>query len=323
MISTTKQYTLQLLTVAILAVGGWPAKAALTDFIPSRVNVVEEKNSLGHDIQNVPDHATGKPPTKTRIGLGDPPHENFLGEPAFAEAFSAFDAATKESTYWVDINANNRRTNDNGTGAALVQLFYRFRKDSPSSTFTLNLTGGLLQIRDGGVRFPLNARVDLTADVGDENGTFSKFEGFALVTGKGGQPFEETFDFKSQNLGVTFMNYSEQRSSSFVSGATLQLPAGKLNLDMGNVAVGAEVTVSITLTAEATAPQGEGSARAFFRDPTSLNGDDLLGGSSITFSGLTLLPPAVPEPTTLLLTTSGLITFACIGRRRFRYSERL
>jgi hypothetical protein len=220
----------------------------------------------------------------------------------------------------VNLNADNGRSpNDNGNGEADVHMVYAATKDSPDAKFTLHITGGLLQLVDFDGTAPLFARVDLTANVHGTEGTFSDFSAFAQLSGHGGQPFESTLDFQSQGLNVTAADFTEQRSGDTIVGATLQIPASDIEVDLSKVfSDNVPIVISVFLSAEVRSPGPETEARAFFRDPTHVDdADPLLGSPSITVSGLTLLPASVPEPSTFALFATGMTVLSGLTRRRF------
>jgi hypothetical protein len=181
----------------------------------------------------------------------------------------------------------------------------------------MDITGGRLQLVEYGGVVPVHALVSLTATAYVSEGEFSRFERFARLDGHGGAPAAATFFPDWEGFQIVSGNYVEQRDGDRVVGATLDIPAQPISLDLSKINEGAEFAVSVDLFVQARAVFNDGqAAMAFLRDPTQLgNSDSLAGSSAITFSGLTLLAP-VPEPSSWVLLAAGLISLLLVARRR-------
>jgi hypothetical protein len=312
---TAPSVVLALLVLAVGNVCGISTAAAQVAVDePLRVLTVQETNSSNEILEYAGGNDTGLPPTKHRIVLGDPPYRSALG-PTFAEVFSSFENGV--SSYYAAINAYPGRPNDNGDGLAVIDWNYRVLMDRSDATFILSITGGRLQLVDYLFNESLTAKFSLSAVAYGTQGIFSVLDASASLDGHGGQPSSATFFPDWEGLQIASGNYSEQVDFNNVVGATLEIPAQDLQLDLRNVFVGSEFLIHVLLTMEVRATYLDGTAAmAFLRDPTHLNDSDpLLGSPSVTFSGLTLLTP-VPEPSPWGLLAVGLASLAVLVRRR-------
>jgi hypothetical protein len=286
-----------------------------------RVNHAREFESLTGDTFNDNEdgpHIEQGGPASARVNLGD--GTNAFGEPAFAQAFSAFQNG--QPTYWVSLSADNGLVLvDNGNGAADVHFVFDAIKQAGDTAFTMHVTGGLLQVFEDQGKFSPLARVDLHAVVSTDQGVFTDFKAFAQLTGHGGVPALETFHADTAGFHVTPADVIKQETSGTIVGETLQIPAIDIPVDLSNIFDDVPITISVFLTGEVRSPGTETAASAFLRDPAHVNDPDPFAGAlTITFEAATPGPgtslgSAVPEPSSLALIVPGLIT-AWASRRR-------
>jgi hypothetical protein len=275
-----------------------PAQAFLITSGVARVNDAREFEALtGNTIQEDGPHLESGGPASARVQLGD--GTNAAGEPAFAQAFSAFQNG--QPTYWVSLVADNGLVLvDNGNGHADVHLVFTAIKQHGDTSYTLHVTGGLLQIFDDERKFSPAARIDLRAKVSTDQGTFNDFQAFASLAETDSAT---RFDFSSQGFGVTPSDFTRQVSFGDAVGATLEIPAVDIPIDLTNVFDDVELTFDLFLSGDVRSPGGETLASAFLRDPAHANdADPFAGAPTITFqsaSGPTA-PSGVPEPSSLM-----------------------
>jgi hypothetical protein len=276
-----------------------------------------EFNGTGGTVGESGPFLSAGDPIDARVEIGRAPHKNVFNQPTFAEAFSAFSSGGP--SFWISMNANNSRAPDfRGNGRADVHIAFRAVKQQNEKAVILHGSGGLLQLIDSGGPTPLFARVDLKARVSTDEVTLPEFDAFAQLTGNGGAPFATTFDFKSSLLGVNAADFIEQRAGTNITGATLQIPAFDIPIDISGIHDDVSYTMSIFLFGEVRAPGGETAARAFYRDPAFVNDvDPFAGATTLTFE--TVGPGTVPEPSTWAMM---LIGFAGLGYAAFRRSSR-
>ena len=296
-----------------------PAQALLITTDVARVNDAREFEALtGTTIQEDGPHLETAGPASARVQLGD--GTNAFGEPAFAQAFSAF--RNGQPTYWVSLTADNGLVLvDNGNGHADVHLAFSAIKQPGDTSYTLHVTGGLLQIFDDERKFSPSARIDLHATVSTDQGIFDDFQAFASVAESGNQASNAQFDFSSQGFGVTQSDFTRQQSFGQVVGATLEIPAIDIPIDLTKVFDGVQLDFNVFLSGEVRSPGGETLASAFLRDPAHVNdADPFAGAPTITFDTAVSPtgPVGVPEPSTLtILGAAGTVCWR-LGRRRRR-----
>jgi hypothetical protein len=217
------------------------------------------------------------------------------------------------------LSADNSTPPDfRGNGEADVHFVFQTVKEPGEKAVIHHGSGGLLQLIDSGSSTPLLARVDLRVRVTTDEVTLPEFDAFAQLTGNGGAPFATTFDLRSSLLGVTAADFVEQRAGSNITGATLDIPALDIPVDISGIHDGVAYTVSIFLTGEARAPGGETAALAFYRDPAFVNDVDPFAGAT-TLSFGTAGPVTKPEPATWAMM---LIGFGSLGFAGYRASRR-
>ena len=277
-----------------------------------------EFNGTGGTVGESGPFLSGGDPIDARIEIGRAPHTNAFNQPAFAEAFSAF--TSNGPSFWISMNAGNSLPPEfRGNGRADVHMVFEAVKQHNEKAVILHGSGGLLQLVDsGGNSPPLFARVDLQVQVSTDEVTLPEFDAFAQLTGNGGVPFATTFDFRSSLLGVDAADFIEQHEGANITGATLQIPAFDIPIDISGIHDDVSYTMSIFLFGEVRAPGGETVARAFYRDPAFVNDVDPLAGAT-TFTFETAGPITVPEPSTWAMM---LIGFVGLGYAAFRRSSR-
>jgi hypothetical protein len=268
------------------------------------------------------------------VKLGPVPNTNAFGMPTYARAY-----VDNAGTFWGEVEADNPSApNARGRGVAQATLEYTMLRDAPQTDFAATISGGKLELRDGGgSNVPSSARVTFVAnvyDVGKTNYLGSQL-GYAVLSGNGGSTTSETLDYESTGLAVTPAHYSETTSGGFVGGASLLIPASNFKLDSlesytvpgtrtmtltelldsGAIGLGASFIVELRLTAEADNQFGEKAATAYLRDPTFFGSADFTsGGVGVSFSGLSVTTP-IPEPHSIVLLGIGLLA---LGVRRAR-----
>jgi hypothetical protein len=128
--------------VPLGVIAAQPAQALLITTDVARVNDAREFEALtGNTIQEDGPHIETAGPASARVQLGD--GTNALGQPAFAQAFSAFQNG--QPTYWVSLTGDNGLVLvDNGNGHADVYLAFSAIKQQGDTSYTLHVTGGLL-----------------------------------------------------------------------------------------------------------------------------------------------------------------------------------
>jgi hypothetical protein len=237
--------------------------------------------------------------TRLHIELGN--GRDAFNQPAFSEAFAS--VPNGDARYWVNISSDSHPSPaSGGIGGAQVILTYMLVKTAPNDTFVLHITGGNLQLLDGDFgTFPLSAAIDLSAGVFSTGGVFSNFDAHASLTGNAGAAFNTTFDFRSNGLGVTQADFTEQKSGTNVVGATLDIPKIDIPIDISGPFVDTEFGVEVILSSEVITPGGEVLGRAFLRDPAHVDDTDPFAGAlSITLGEDDGGPVApMPEPATL------------------------
>jgi hypothetical protein len=280
-----------------------------------------DRGSTGQVLRSFQNGFTGSGSVDGRIPVGSAPaFTDAFGEPTFAAAH-----ADDHGIFWVEGRADNPfQPDDAGNPLAFTNLLYRLRKDSPSAGFSLNISEGQLFLADfGSATLPLRARVEINADVLSADGLtlYSRFAGFAEISGHGGIPALATYDFSSMGLSVTDADFflgHESPPGTTITDALLAIPASTVNLDLSAAPAGAQFLVNITATALAFNQPGENIAFAYLRDPLKFDdADPTAGASGVVFSGVTVLP-AVPEPATAAMFAAGLLVLLhlCGGRQR-------
>lgn len=285
---------------------------------PAGALEVADRDSRGSVVRSFQDGFTGSGSVDGRIPVGHAPDfEDAFGQPTFAAAH-----IDDRGSFWVEGRADNPFPGeDNGHPLAFTNLLYRLRKDSPSAGFSLNISEGQLFLADsGGSRLPLDARVEISADVlsGDGLTLYSRFNGFAEISGHGGIPALSTYDFSSNGLSVTDADFFLGRSGDTITDALLAIPASTVHLDLSAAPVGEQFLVNVTATALAHNTFLEGIAFAYLRDPLKIDDPDpTAGASGVSFSGVTVLP-TVPEPPAAAMFAAGVLAILYLGIRRRR-----
>jgi hypothetical protein len=284
---------------------------------PAGALYLADRDSKSNVVRSFQDGFAGIGSVDGRIDVGSAPnYKDNLGHPTFAAGH--VDAG---GTFWVEAAADNPfMPEDSGNALAYSSMLYRLRKESPSATFSLNISDGQLYLADFGSAFlPLKVRVEMNADVLSADGLtlYSRWTGYAELTGHGGIPARSTYTYTSDGLSVTAGSYYEELDSfgTTIISAFLLIPASTVNLDLGAAPTGSQFLVNVTATALAYNQEAESTAYAYLRDPLKFNdADPLAGASGLTLTGLTLLP--VPEPSTGALLGAGMLIFALrIGRQ--------
>jgi hypothetical protein len=287
------------------------------------VNVVAEFDNLGHVLHEGHADTTSGGPANARIRLGN--GKNAFNQDAFAQAFSAFRGT--RANYWVDLNADNTRSpGDGGIGAAGVDLTYTATKEHGDKSFTLHVTGGKLQLIDPDAGSdPLSAFVDLEAFVRHGTDTLSHTLERASLSGNGGTRLLETFKLTSEGFDIRSGDFTLQDDGTFktgpgknIVGATLDLRALNIPVDLSRIVDGTPITIEVTLNAEVRAPGGETGALATLRDPAhAADPDPFAGSPTITFDTASTGPvSSLPEPATLAMLGPALLALVGLGRRR-------
>jgi hypothetical protein len=188
-------------------------------------------------------------------------------------------------------------------------------KRTDADTIVLHVNGGVLQLTDQDFgRVPLRADVQLSAFV-IFGGGHTNFRADAFLSGNSGPKFERTFDFTSDNLGVTQADFTLKSSGLNDTGATLLIPESFIPVDLSTVPVDAEFAVEVTLDGEVSSPGGEVVASAYFRDPAHIDDADPLAGAVSIIVGESPVV-SVPEPSTTSLLVVALPALLVLLRRR-------
>lgn len=300
-----RKLSLAAAAVLLLAEG---ARAQSADEVIYKLVQVEELNSQEIPIQEVSDASTALGPLTHTIQVGDPPsHMNALGEPAYATGF-----VNDLGTFWVEMNADNQNQfNDNGSAFARTYLQYLLRKDSDAAEPVLHFSGGLLRLADyGGGQKPLEASVGLYASVVSSDELKSVQQSTATLTGRGGTPASETFDYVSEGFSidpgdylevVTHLEFPNGSTSDNVFEAVLTIPSQTIGIDVSGVCLGCSFYLTIEAFGWAKNPGGESAATAYLRDPLHYRdpAGGGAGGAVLELSGVTALPwepLQAPEP---------------------------
>lgn len=329
-------------TTAALALAFFASEAALAaDPVllegPNQFRWVEEMTLNGSVIQSVSSITSpGTSPVpadslQIKLGPASPRH--------IAEAYSTFNTLTQTSTYWASVNdypgqagAAPGARGDNGPSSAEVIQDWYMRKDAADATVTLHVTGGRLRLFDLGLPADQVAQVGLNWRVDTKSVNVSSGAHNALLAGRSGViGGSETFQFVSSGFLLNPDSYKENTlfpGSLNVVEAILDIPAQDIEVDISSIipyneisGSDGEFSIHISLFGEALSLFSEGSAaQAFLRDPVSMGQTDpTLGGSGISYTGVTLLAPApVPEPSTwaFFLAGCGMLAWATRARRR-------
>jgi hypothetical protein len=283
---------------------------------PAGALYLADRDSKFNVVQSFQDGFAGIGSVDGRIAVGSAPnYKDNLGHPTFAAGH-----VDVGGTFWVEAAADNPfMPEDRGNALAYSSMLYRLRKDSPSATFSLNISDGQLFLADFGSAFlPLKARVEMNADVLSADGMtlYSRWTGYAELRGHGGVPFRSTYEYTSEGLSVKAGSYFQEFDSlgTTIIDAFLLIPASTVYLDLGAAPTGTQFLVNVTATALAYNQEAESTAYAYLRDPLKFSdADPLAGASGLNFTGVTLLP--IPEPATGVLFAAGMLVVA-IRRRR-------
>jgi len=284
---------------------------------PAGALYLADRDSHSNVLRSLEDGFAGSGAVDGKIPVGGAPgYKDVLGHATFAAGH-----ADDGGTFWVEAAADNPfMPDDNGNALAYTSMLYRMRKDSPSASFSLNISPGQLFLADAGsAHLPMKARVEMNADVlsGDGLTLYSRWTGFVELSGHGGTPALSTYNYTSHGLSVTPGSYFEDRDSfgTTIVSAFLLIPASTVQLDLGAAPTGAQFLVNVTATALAYNQFAESTAYAYLRDPLKFDDPDATAGATgLSFSGLTVL--AVPEPAPAALFAIGLLVLLRFSKRR-------
>jgi hypothetical protein len=304
------------LAVAGLLAATHGASAQITTDGIGKIAEVREKNRAGDELQKERIELLDAPAYFAVIGLGD--HRNAFDQSADAQAF-----VDDDGTFWGIVNADNNQLplSDWGDGEANTTLGYSMHKpkDGPA-TVTLHLTGGRLHLVDfGGGTSPLEAAVLLTVEITPIGGDPAKDEYFATLSGRGGTVGNETFDWSQEGFGLTDDDYTESGFEDNVTDAELVIPKKEVTYDMSFLCEECDFTFFVLLRVFASNPGGETVAFAKYRDPvTADDADPSVGGTAVTYEGVTLLTPEPSALTAPIVALAALAVSARAARGRAR-----
>jgi hypothetical protein len=312
--SQTSRPRLSLLSAAaILGATATPASALLfTSQLATSTAL--ELDAASTVVSQAETQTSSALPADAHVQLGD--GLNAFNEPTLSAAFSTFRGNVP--TYWVLVNADNiRSSGDLGRGEANVNVRYTAIKEPGDHSFTLNVSGGAMELRDPEARLlPLDASVTLEAQISHGTSILRDVVATARLHGNGGTFANETFDIDASGFDFdpdTFFVLDSLAGNVF--GVHTELPKMKIPIDLDGITDGTSLDINIQLFAAADAPGGETSARVFLRDPAHADDPDpLAGGSSISIIADGTGPvTAVPEPSGLALLAAALLA---LGFRR-------
>jgi hypothetical protein len=301
-----------LCATAWLLGGAGALRAQTLDYPPAKVAEVRETNRAGDEIQYLKEWLSPDPAFYAVIGLGD--HATSFGTSAAAEAW-----VEDDGTFWGRVNADNNNApyQDWGNGEASTTLAYSMHKakDVPAQV-TLQMTGGKLSLTDyGGGAIPLEAGVIVEVTITPDGSTDSASDSyFAALSGRGGSETTESFDWGQQGFDLTEANYTESGHQTSIYTAELVIPAKTVTYVLDYLCEECDIVFWVELHVFAKNPGGETVAYAYFRDPVHIDDPEPeLGGASITYEGVTLLP--APEPAAPAGRAAGFVAAALIAWR--------
>lgn len=286
-----------------LLLGAHGAAAQTLLYPPAKIAEVYERNHAEERIAEDRIWDSGEPIFWALLDLGD--HTTALGEPAHAQAW-----ADDGGTFWATVNADNNNPpyRDNGNGEASTTLAYAMHKEEGEpAEVTLHVTGGTLELVDyGGGTEWLETAVLLQVDI-KLVGTDIEIhqERFAALTGRGGMkegeavPPDVPESFQWSADGFEIGSYTETAIGKGIVGAKLEIPKQELRYDLSGFCGTCDIEFWIELSVIASNPGSETKAYAYFRDPVHIHDPEPdLGGTSVSWAGVTLLPPPqlAPEP---------------------------
>src|SRR5690242_5100153 len=143
--SQTSRPRLSLLSAAaILGATATPASALLfTSQLATSTAL--ELDAASTVVSQAETQTSSALPADAHVQLGD--GLNAFNEPTLSAAFSTFRGNVP--TYWVLVNADNiRSSGDLGRGEANVNVRYTAIKEPGDHSFTLNVSGGAMELRD-------------------------------------------------------------------------------------------------------------------------------------------------------------------------------
>lgn len=287
---------------------------------PAGAIYLAERDSLGNVLHSFGDGFAGTGSVSGKISVGS--GKDVLGQPTYASAY-----VNDAGTFWAAASADNPyMPDDNGNALAYTSMLYRMRKDAPNASFSLNISNGQLFLADyGSAHLPLHARVEMNADVLSADGLtlYSRWTGFADLSGHGGIPNLTTYNWQSSGLSVTAGSYFEDLDSlgTTIVSAFLLIPESTVLLDLSAAPTGEQFLVNVTATALAYNQFAESTAFAFLRDPLKFDDPDpdpSAGASGVSFSGVSVA--AAPEPGTAGLLASGVFMLVLARKRVLRRS---
>lgn len=283
-----------LCAAALLAATAQGVAAQTALYPPAKVAEAYERNFAGERLDGVKEWQSGESAYWASFTLGD--GRNAFGEPTLASAY-----ADDAGTYWAFVNAdrNDPLFDDRGNGEAATFLAYLMHKaKGVPGRIDLGITGGRLALFDGGGgTAPLEAAILMQVwfrknDVASDPDVF-----FATLLGRGGTKTSETFDWGHERFEIPAASYTESGSDDNVFSAQLVIPEQTVSYHVDELCDD-DCTFEfwVELSVIANNPGGETTAYAAFRDPVHAGGPDpTLGGASVTWEGLTLVPePAAP-----------------------------
>jgi hypothetical protein len=308
----TRDWNAALAALLLLAAGAARAQTLLHP--PFKVLELRETNAALEELQYFPMLGIEGDTYHARMTLGD--GMNLFGSQTYAEAY-----VNDGGTFWgaVEADNNNPLYHDWGHGEATTWLHYSMHKEEGPADVTLHVTGGLLAVGDyGGGTEPLEAFVILDVYVVPELPVEPYHVNyFAALSGRGGTPDTESFDWGAEGLDVTEANYHEDGYIGNVNTADLEIPAQTHPFILDQMCSVCDFRYSVRLTVVARNPGAETYAYAYFRDPVEFGSDDVtLGAASISYSGVTLLPSPEPEAAAGQAVALAAALSLCRARRR-------
>lgn len=300
------------------------ARAANADLPgPLKQVTLIERNAAGNEIQSLRETTSGQESLFRVINLGRSPRH-------YAEGYVSSSGATFWSAVEARTNAPAIPGYDSGRGVAFTTVTYFFTKDADSASATLNLAGAWLELFDGqpAPHPRLRSYVDMSTRVYDPNNNpgenLSSWFAYAQIEGNGGSFANETFEADIEGFTFSGGLYRESTLDGFnTTGASLALSSQQVVVDISRVCTGCDFALEVVATAVADNYAFESRAFAYLRDPVHFvpgNNDPLdTDAISISFSGLTLLPAPIPEPSSFASLLAGLAVLSAVARvRRFR-----